>query len=352
MIKWENGNPATPLEFNSMPGDILAIKEDFIVAELSNSVRYFQNLFGKYPYESYSAVFHPYRFGQGFATMLTIPNTDRANKYTYAFISHETAHQWWGNIVAWRSYRDQWLSEGFAEYSGVLYTGIRDSRKASSHLIDDMRRSLKDPPMTPTGPGKGKLVDVGPIILGRRLESRKTVGAYSALVYNKGGLVLRMLHFLLTDPVSGDGKAFFEMMKDFVNRYRDKVASTDDFRLVANEHFARSPVAKRYGLRDLNWFFRQWVYDTALPSYRLEYEIRPQSDGTSMVTGNVIQENVSEQFFMPLPLIISFAGDQIATGTVSAYGPKTPFSIKLPKTPQSAELDPQRWVLSERTATK
>ena len=40
-------------------------------------------------------------------------------------MSHETAHQWWGNIVAWRSYRDQWLSEGFAEYSGVLYTAIR-----------------------------------------------------------------------------------------------------------------------------------------------------------------------------------------------------------------------------------
>ena len=38
------------------------------------------------------------------------------------FISHEGAHQWWGNIVGWRSYRDQWMSEGFAEYSGILYT--------------------------------------------------------------------------------------------------------------------------------------------------------------------------------------------------------------------------------------
>jgi aminopeptidase N len=32
-----------------------------------------------------------------------IPNADRASKYTYQFIAHETAHQWWGNIVAWRS---------------------------------------------------------------------------------------------------------------------------------------------------------------------------------------------------------------------------------------------------------
>ena len=104
-----------------------------MLAELSNSVRYFQALFGKYPYETYSAVFHPYGFGQGFPSMLTIPNTDRANKYTFSFIAHETAHQWWGNIVAWRSYRDQWLSEGFAEYSGVLYTG--SSAKPRSRLL-------------------------------------------------------------------------------------------------------------------------------------------------------------------------------------------------------------------------
>ena len=53
--------------------------------------------------------------------MLAIPNADSARKGTFVFLAHETAHQWWGNIVAWRSYRDQWLSEGFAEYSGLLY---------------------------------------------------------------------------------------------------------------------------------------------------------------------------------------------------------------------------------------
>ena len=80
------------------------------MAELNNSVRYFHSLFGKYPYETYGAAFHPYGFGQGFPSMVMIPKTDTASKYTFSFIAHETAHQWWGNIVAWRSYRDQWLS--------------------------------------------------------------------------------------------------------------------------------------------------------------------------------------------------------------------------------------------------
>lgn len=350
-IKWDNGDKPTPMEFSSLSGDDLALKEDFILQELNNSVRNFQFLFGKYPYDNFGAAFHPYGFGQGFATMLTIPNTDRATKYTYAFLAHETAHQWWGNIVTWRSYRDQWLSEGFAEYSGVIYTGLRD--KSANKLIDDMRQSLKDPPYNNLGlPGKGRLNDVGPLILGRRLETRKTYGAYSALVYNKGALVLRMIHFLMTDPASGNGQAFFDMMKDFVNRYRDKVASTDDFRKVANEHFARAPIAQKFGLKNLDWFFQENVYSTVFPSYKLDYSVGTGPDGSVMVSGNVTQENAPDNWFMVLPVVFKFAEGKFAYGALRSYGPKTPFQMKLPMTPVSLELDPHRWVLSEKTSTK
>ena len=134
-----------------------------------------------------------------------------------------------------------------------------------------------------------------------------------------------MLHFLLTDPGSGNDKAFFEMMKDFVERHRNGAASTDDFRKVANEHFARSPIGQKYKLTDLNWFFRQWVYNTELPSYRLEYTIQNQPDGTVIVAGNVLQEGVPDTFFMPLPLVFTFGTDRVRHDAVHAYGPKTPF---------------------------
>ena len=61
--------------------------------------------------------------------------------------------------------------------------------------------------------------------MGHRLESRETGGAYSALIYKKGALVLRMLHFLFTDPQTGDGKAFFDLMSDFVARYKDSTSN-------------------------------------------------------------------------------------------------------------------------------
>ncbi len=349
-MTWDGTTKTIPLEFNST--DWIPVKEDFILAELSNSVRYFHKLFGDYPYSTYSASFHPYGFGQGFPSMLMIPPTDRASKYTYAFISHETAHQWWGNIVAWRSYRDQWLSEGFAEYSGVLYTALRQNRAAANNLIDEMRRSIKEPPTTLNGVGKERLNDIGPIILGHRLSGRKSLDAYQTLVYNKGGLVLRMLHFLFTDPATSEGQPFFDMMKDFVEKYRNRAASTDDFRVVANEHFARSALGRKYNLKDLNWFFQQWVYETHLPSFTLEYQIEDQPDGSAIVSGNVIQENVPEKFAMPLPLLMKFGGNKEATGTVVALGPKAPFKIKVPSRPQKIELDPNKWVLSEKTSTK
>ena len=341
-----------PIEFNSLPGEYRAIKEDFILAEMDNSLRYFTTLFGRYPYPAFRAAYHPFSFGQGFPSLLMIPATDRASKYTYAFIAHETAHQWWGDIVSWRSYRDQWLSEGFAEYSGILYTGLRSGRGARDELLGELRESLRLPPRSEVNFGKGRLVDVGPIILGHRLSTRKTRGAYQTLIYNKGALVLRALHFLLTDPASGEGKAFFEMMTDFVKRHQNKSASTDDFRRVANEHFARSPVGQKYKLNNLDWFFRQFVQSSDFPSYEMEYQIQDQPDGKFLLSGTVKQQDAPNDWFMALPVVISFGGKQEARGTVHAYGPSATFQIRLPARPTKAELDPDRWVLANKVSSK
>ena len=351
-IKWEKGGAPTPLEFNSLSGAYVAIKEDFILAELNNAVRYFTVLFGDYPYPAFGAAFHPYAFGQGFPSLLMIPDADRASKFTYQFIAHETAHQWWGNIVAWRSYRDQWLSEGFAEYSGILYTGLRESPGAKNELLGRLRSSLRDVPVTTTGLGKGRLVDVGPIILGHRLNTSKTLGAYQTLIYNKGALVLRMLHFLLSDPATGKGQPFFNMMTDFVERHRNKTASSDDFRVVVNEHFAKSPIARKYGITNLNWLFYQAVYQTALPSYEMQYKIEDQPDGKVIVSGTITQQNAPEDWVMVLPVKFSFGGKQEASGTVFVQGQSSPFQIRLPMRPKKVELDPDRWILADKISTK
>lgn len=133
-----------PIEFFAPPG---GPKVDFTLAELGNCLRFFSAIFGDYPYSSFGAVYHPRPFGQGFPTMLLLARADAGSDQDFSFIAHETSHQWWGDVVAWRSYRDQWLSEGFADYSGVLYTWKRDKRKSSLELIDRMRESLLVSPL-------------------------------------------------------------------------------------------------------------------------------------------------------------------------------------------------------------
>lgn len=341
-----------PIEFYSMPGDRLAIKEDFIVAELNNCVRYFSGLFGPYPYPVFRGAYHPFGYGQGFPTTLMIPATDKATSSTFQFIAHETSHQWWGDVVLWRSYRDQWLSEGFAEYSGMLYTQTRDRNSSEKQLITRAREELKLPPRTPTGIGKGRLVDVGPLVMGHRLNTRDTGGAYTALIYSKGALVLRMLHFLFTDPNTGDGSPFFDMMSDFVRKHADGAASTEDFFRVANAHVGDTVLARKFGYKDLNWFYRQWVTQTYLPSYHATYEIQAQPDGSFLLAGTLFQEGLpdSESWFMPVPLSVTLSKGAQGIVTVAAHGKETPFKIKLPSRPQKVELDPNLWVLSERTS--
>jgi hypothetical protein len=357
-VKWESGGQPIPLEFNSVPARVAQIKEDFLLAELDNAVRYFAATFGRYPYPAYGAAFHHYVFGQGFPSLLMIPPTTVADRRTYAFLAHEAAHQWWGNIVAWRSYRDQWLSEGFAEYSGVLYTELRDTQnpKAAAELIREMRDSLRAVPLTALGAGKGRLNDIGPIGLGLRLHSSKSVGAYQALVYNKGALVLRMLHFLMSDPQSSPtalaGQPFFAMMTDFVQRFRNKSATTRDFQAVANAHFARSPIAQKFGMKDLDWFFSQWVERTTLPAYALEYDVAEQPDKSFLLRGSLRQEGVDAQWSMPLPIVFTLDGNQTGRTVVRAVGPETPIELRLPARPRKVELDPAAWVLSEKTTTK
>lgn len=159
-----------------------------------------------------------------------------------------------------------------------------------------------------------------------------------------------MIHFLLSDPATGPDAAFYEMMRDFVKRHQGWPASTENFRDVAAEHFARSPIARKYGLHDLNWFFRQWVYESSLPTYRVNYRIESQPDGTVVVRGAVTQENAGENWFMPIPIVFRFGKDQFAKGTINALGARSEFSTKLPAKPAEVQIDPDQWVLSEDTS--
>lgn len=196
---------------------------------------------------------------------------------------------------------------------------------------------------------EGLVARAGPITLGRQLR----IDNYSNVLLDKGTLVLRMLHYLFSDPSTGEDLPFFEMLKDFTRQYAFKAASTKDFQRIANEHFADTAIARKLGLKDLNWFFKQWLYEAELPRYRLEYGIESSEGRQFVLTGKMMQESVPNHWFMPLPVILGFPGNQQTRTMVWAYGPETEVQIpSLPVKPGSVELDPNWWILSEKTEAK
>jgi hypothetical protein len=98
--------------------------------------------------------------------------------------------------------------------------------------------------------------------------------------------------------------------------------------------------------------FAEEVYQTALPSYEMQYKLEDQPDGKVLISGTITQQNTPEDWIMVLPVKFSFGGKQEASGTVLVQGASSPFQIKLPMRPKKVELDPDRWILSEKVSTK
>jgi hypothetical protein len=136
------------------------------------------------------------------------------------------------------------------------------------------------------------------------------------------------------------GDAFFDMMSDFVNRYHDKFASTDDFRRVANEHFVRTPIAAVSTAKP-RLVFRQWFTTrSCLHSHGVSTQDQP--DGKVLLTGTITQET--------RPTIGSclcrsdFVWKNQEAHRDGAAMDRRPFQNSAAAKPQKVELDPHRWV--------
>ena len=85
------------------------------------------------------------------------------------FRGHESSHQWWGHRVGWKSYHDQWLSEGFAEFSGKLYVQFRQNQKEFYTQLRKDKELLHASDIH-----NHQIESLGPIYLGRRIASSET----------------------------------------------------------------------------------------------------------------------------------------------------------------------------------
>jgi hypothetical protein len=347
------------------PGNLTpsAMAESAMI-DAENSIRCFEAWFGDAPYGRIAITQQPeFDFGQSWPTLVYLPvsafldstqrwmllgrNTSRFAEFIDEVTPHEVSHQWWGHMVGWASYHDQWLSEGFADFSAGLFLQ-KTEPKPDKYLKywEHARERLLD-----RNNFGFRANDAGPVWMGLRLDTYKTSRAYNAVVYTKGGYVLHMLRALMADRKTGD-QDFIDMLHDFVRTYLYKSASTEGFQAIVEKHMKPSMDLAQNGKMD--WFFRQWVYGTEVPSYRLDYSLTPEADGKVMLTGKVTQSGVSPGFRMSVPVYLDFDGKLMRIGSSTLQGNETSpeFKLRLPKRPKRVLLNANYDVLAVESVVK
>jgi len=320
-----------------------------ISAQVVNTLAFFENYLGQYPYRKLAVSQIPGRFSQGWPSLLYASSLsflspaqrsrlglegDREAFYLECLHAHEIAHQWLGNQVGWKSYHDLWMFEGFSTY--LAYLSLRE-KYPEGRQFADLLRFGREKLLEKDSEGQ-TLESAGPIWLGVRLSSSKFPAGYGALVYEKGAWVLHMLRYLFSDPVSGSDEPFRALLREFVASHADGLVETSDFQKIVNKHMPRTLDLE--GNKKLDWFFDQWVYETGIPTYSLDSSVTALKSGGFVLKGKIKQDNVSEYFMMPVEVFGHFGPNKVVRiGRVIASGRETDFRYTLKTRPQKVTLD-------------
>ena len=306
------------------------------------ALKLFEYYYGSLPFKSISVTEQPIRgYGQSWPTLIFLPydslldsttrhqlrlqNSAEAIEFYNIVAVHEMAHQWWGHTVGWKTYHDEWLSEGLAEFSAGLYLRRLDPKKLKS-FWDLKRKWLLDKDSDGHRP-----VDVGPLWLAVQLPSYMERNLYQILVYQKGACALEMLRMLFENPqLQEPDQLFIKMMRDFVTTYASRNASTEDFRKIVEKH-ANEP---------MDWFFNQWVYGREIPHYDFHYSRQDAGGGRTILEMSAKQSEVSDQFKMRLPVFIHVNGQPRRLGFLPVHGSREVHGrVTLPVRPEKVTLD-------------
>ncbi len=334
------------------------------VAELAaEAIRYYSGRFGPFPYSKLALTQLPGQESQGWPGLIFLSS--------YAFLTqeerhelhmsavqelmdqqvpaHEVAHQWWGDLVTWKTYRDQWFSEGLANYSALMILQEKNPtafRQIMEKYREDLVHKDKD--------GNVRK-DAGPVTLGSRLLSSHFPQGYGAISYGRGTWLFHMLRSMLEDaaieearkdPAHVGGESpFVRSMRKVRERYEGKAITTRELLDVFAEDL---PPSLRYeGKASLDWFLDGWVNGTSLPKLELQnvkFTGMPHGVG---VTGLIRQEDAEDNLVTSVPIYAVIAGKApVLLGRVFADGAESRFHFSAPAGTHKVLLDPNGTILS------
>ena len=298
IVNYIYDNPATLTNFKPKIDSIPMVLE------------YYSDLFGLYPFasEKYGHCMAPFGGGMEHQTMTSIGNLG-----SFATNSHELMHQWFGDHVTCKTWKDIFINEGFASYGEYLaYEQFRSLQAAQDLMLDVHDNVLLDP--------NAMVYFTDTTDVGRIFSSR--------LTYDKGNAVIHTLRFVLGDSL------FFAGLKNFQQAFSFSTASIDDLK-ASLETFTG---------KNLSDYFSQWLYGEGYPVYSAEYA----SDGNNLFVKVTHSTSSSNTTLFKTPLEIkcsSTTGDTIIRVDITQNA--NTFMFPSGRTYTNMSIDPNNWLLNK-----
>ena len=254
---------------------------DAALQESDRILRFYESIFGPYPFKELdlAQAVDNQGFWQAPAGLVELSKSEgqvvKSAKKQYRrdfvpngssmILSHELGHQWWGHVMGWKTYRDQWISETMAEYASFLYMsqyyGQEDYDGRLEYWQFKARKSDK----------------YGPMSLGSR------AAGYQGQVYAKGPHVMHMLRRMVGDD------AFIDFVSTAAAAAANRNFGTSDLQIVAEKTLGP----------DANWFFDQWIWGTGLPRLELVWE-----DSGDVITMTLKQTQATQPLKLQVPIVL------------------------------------------------
>ena len=228
-------------------------------------------------------------------------------------IQREIAYQWWGQTVGLKSFDDAWLSQGLAEWSAFAY---RESTLSAGGL-DAAQREQQERALT---------FEQTASIARAPSALDDQSAAYQSIVFYKGSMIFRMLR----ETMGKDN--FDKLMSTFLETYRGKNASIDEFEKLAD----------KIGGENLRYFFAQWIEGTGVPEFTVDYQIIRTRSGKFRTRGTVKQN--LEALHMPVELMLRAEGDN-QQKIIRIEGRSEDFDFESNGQPLEVVVDPNNKIL-------
>ena len=339
-----------------------------VADEAASAVKFYSENFGPFPYRTLKLTQMPGPISQGWPGLIFLSSyafltpeekshlhLDEATELLDDYVTaHETAHQWWGDLVFWRGYRDQWIFEGLANYCSLMMLE-RENPAGFRMVLEKYRSELEM-----KNKSGAMLKDAGPVTAGVRLSSSEFPDGYEAISYGRGTWLFHMLRYMLkygeladtrsaksdSPSKSGEVEPFVRALRKVRERYSGKPITTRELLSIFEEEL---PMSLRYeSKKSLQWFYDGWIDGTAMPHLAIKSVKTLPKGGGLQFSGILEQKDAPKSLVTAVPLYgMTASGTKMFLGVVFADGAENSFRITAPAGVKRVVADPDQTILTQ-----